>query len=742
MASPEQTLTRFLPYVPGAGGDLVHELGAPDDIIRLWRAGDAFPRIILDTQNGNVLTGGGGSAPSALGGGGGGGISTTLTAAHVLVGNASNVATDVAMTGDIAISNAGVTAIGAAKVTNAMLAGSIDLTTKVTGALPIANGGTSATSAGAALTALGAAPLASPTFSGITTAPEFSASGLTGATAASRYVGATASGAPASGTFALGDFIVTQNGRVFVCTTAGTPGSWTDVGTGTGLSTTLTAAHLYVGNVSNVATDVALSGDVSITNAGVATVAALPESRITNLTTDLAAKAPLASPTFTGTPAAPTNGAATDATTQIATNAFVQNAILAALAGLSAKLDVAYASAAALPANTYANGASGVGATLTGNANGPLVIDGVTVAVGGVGSRVLVTAEAAPANNGWYAITQVGVVAVSPYILTRATDSDTATEIGAGYLTSVVAPNALLPGATNNGKVYISIAADPFTVGTTSLTFSQVGGVYAAGTGITLSGSTFSLTAPVTVPLGGTGLTTITAHGVLVGEGTSAVAATSAGTTGQVLTSNGASADPTFQAAAGGSDIGGTPAVAGRWYRRSINTGVVPAAGTRFLGELTATRIHLRAGTLTRIAVEHVASATASEVARLGIYNDTTGRPDTLLLDAGTVDLSTGVAVKTITISQVVTDGWYWLASVRQGPTNTATLRCFGVNATAGGAMGDAWVETDGTSIYTAGTVGNIRDPGATTPGALAGTWPSLGVNTDDATCAIVQVRY
>jgi hypothetical protein len=42
-------------------------------------------------------------------------------------------------------------------ITNAMLAGSIDLASKVTGALPIANGGTAATSAGAARTALGLA---------------------------------------------------------------------------------------------------------------------------------------------------------------------------------------------------------------------------------------------------------------------------------------------------------------------------------------------------------------------------------------------------------------------------------------------------------------------------------------------------------------------------------------------------------------------------------------------------------
>jgi len=50
---------------------------------------------------------------------------------------------------------------------------------------------------------------------------------------------------------------------------------------------------------------------------------------------------------------------------------------------------------------------------------------------------------------------------------------------------------------------------------------------------------------------GGTGATTLTSHGVLIGNGTSAIAATSAGTSGQVLTSNGASSDPTFQTPSG-----------------------------------------------------------------------------------------------------------------------------------------------------------------------------------------------
>ncbi len=42
---------------------------------------------------------------------------------------------------------------------------------------------------------------------------------------------------------------------------------------------------------------------------------------------------------------------------------------------------------------------------------------------------------------------------------------------------------------------------------------------------------------------------TYTAHGVLIGEGTSSIAATSAGTAGQLLTSGGASADPTWTTA-------------------------------------------------------------------------------------------------------------------------------------------------------------------------------------------------
>ena len=53
-----------------------------------------------------------------------------------------------------------------------------------------------------------------------------SVTGQIGAQAASRYAGATASGAPTTGTFAVGDHIVDQSGSIWVCTVAGTPGTW------------------------------------------------------------------------------------------------------------------------------------------------------------------------------------------------------------------------------------------------------------------------------------------------------------------------------------------------------------------------------------------------------------------------------------------------------------------------------------------------------------------------------------
>ncbi len=68
---------------------------------------------------------------------------------------------------------------------------------------------------------------------------------LTGATQAARLVGATTSGAPASGTFAVGDVAIARDGHIFVCISAGSPGTWADVG-GSGAVSSVAAADTSV----------------------------------------------------------------------------------------------------------------------------------------------------------------------------------------------------------------------------------------------------------------------------------------------------------------------------------------------------------------------------------------------------------------------------------------------------------------------------------------------------------------
>lgn len=128
---------------------------------------------------------------------------------------------------------------------------------------------------------------------------------------------------------------------------------------------------------------------------------------------------------------------------------------------------------------TYNNGASGVGATLTLSV-ALTVLDGYTLQNG---DRVLVKNEATQANNGIYTWATGGTV------LTRATDFDTAIEIASGDFTFVT-----------NGTLYANtgwVQTQPVnTVGTDSIVWQQFSGAgtYTAGTGLTLTGSQFSIT--------------------------------------------------------------------------------------------------------------------------------------------------------------------------------------------------------------------------------------------------------
>lgn len=140
---------------------------------------------------------------------------------------------------------------------------------------------------------------------------------------------------------------------------------------------------------------------------------------------------------------------------------------------------------------TYNNGTAGVGATLT-NA-GTLAAFAPDGPVASAGDRILVYNQTNQFENGVYTVTVVGDGSTA-WVLTRATDADT-------Y--ALKSPNSLgegdaffiTRGNTGAGETYVCNTIGTITFGTTAITFAQVSAsqVYSAGTGLTLSGTQFSI---------------------------------------------------------------------------------------------------------------------------------------------------------------------------------------------------------------------------------------------------------
>ena len=141
---------------------------------------------------------------------------------------------------------------------------------------------------------------------------------------------------------------------------------------------------------------------------------------------------------------------------------------------------------------TYNNGTAGVGATLTNaGTQVALVIDGITVAVN---DRVLVYQQTTQTQNGIYVVTNVGSSSTN-WVLTRASDANTyviASANGLGEGSAVFVQQ----GTTGAGETYVCNTPGTITFGTTNITFAQISSaqIYSAGTGLTLSGTQFSVT--------------------------------------------------------------------------------------------------------------------------------------------------------------------------------------------------------------------------------------------------------
>lgn len=288
--------------------------------------------------------------------------------------------------------------------------------------------------------------------------------------------------------------------------------------------------------------------------------------------------------------------------------------VLGIVSGVAPKTPVRVATAEPLPA--YDPPTGGAATVITASTNGALTIDGVVMVAG---DRVLVKNESGGDQewNGVYTVSNAGLAdpGGAKYVLTRATDADSDSEVTTGDEYFVAT------GDDNGGTSWALQTLEPLTLGTTGLTFVQTsgGGEYTAGNGLVVVGRKFhfaqsenytpngvayatglttmgltadgspgnvliagadsvpvfgqvnlespdAVTGVLPVVNGGIGLATLTAGAILVGAGTSDVALVADVATGNVLRSGGVGANPSYgkvkigsgtEAGVAGSDIEG-----------------------------------------------------------------------------------------------------------------------------------------------------------------------------------------
>ncbi|MBC7743210.1 MAG: hypothetical protein H7061_13505, partial [Bdellovibrionaceae bacterium] len=246
-------------------------------------------------------------------------VSKVLASANIFVGNASNIAMGVVLSGDATITNAGILALStlgaggtSSKVTFDTKGRITSATSLVSNDITTALGFTPGTGNGTVGSVTAAATIGNPiTVSTSTTAPSIDITRATASvngylassdfttfnnklapalTSASIFVGNGSNLAQAQilsgdatidnvGNLSLKNIVtantfpkITFNAKGQV--TAGSTLMSSDVTTGLGFtpsSNTLTAANIFVGNASNIATGVVLSGDATINNLGILT---------------------------------------------------------------------------------------------------------------------------------------------------------------------------------------------------------------------------------------------------------------------------------------------------------------------------------------------------------------------------------------------------------------------------------------------------------------------------------------
>jgi uncharacterized protein YjbI with pentapeptide repeats len=211
----------------------------------------------------------------------------------------------------------------------------------------------------------------------------------------------------------------------------------------------------------------------TIVDADINSAAAIAQSKISGLTTDLGNKLALAGGTMTGAIAMGQNKITNLATPTDVYDAATKGYVDTAVVGIDWKASVRVA--------TTENVTVGMGA--------PSTIDGVSLSPN---DRVLVKNQSTASENGIYYWT-------APFMLLRTSDADTGAELTSNFAVFVE------EGTVNADQGYVLTNNGEITVGTTALTFTQFTGLgqIVAGTGLDKTGNTLDIDSTV-VTLTGT----------------------------------------------------------------------------------------------------------------------------------------------------------------------------------------------------------------------------------------------
>jgi hypothetical protein len=377
---------------------------------------------------------------------------------------------------------------------------------------------------------------------------------------------------------------------------------------------------------------------------------------------------------------------------------------------------------------TYNNGTSGVGATLTTTGT-YTTIDGVTLSDG---MRILVKNEANAAHNGIYTRT-------SSTVLTRATDFDTPAEMAGGDFTFV-----------NGGTLYDNtgwVMPDPVTtVGTSAVVWVQFSGAgtYTAGTGLTLTGSQFSVNASQTQ---------ITSVGTLSGLNVNGTVTASAFTANTgVFTGNGsglsAIAGANVTGTVSSATTAGTVTTAAQPNITSVGTLTsLSVSGNANVGNIGAaagvfTSVSGNGSALTALNASNISTGTLAQ-ARLANASVTLG--STALTLGSTVTTVAGLTSVTSTsfvgaLTGAATTAGTVTTAAQPNITSVGTLTSLAVtgNVSAGNVTSTGTLGGSGATL-----LGNLLTTGSnSTAGVITGDWTLSSGSTLNATYADLAEKY